>query len=47
MNALNLLYFLDVLVMVIRGSTKRSNGFIHHIDGCGSSLSHGSAGTML
>ena len=28
MNALNLLFFLDVLVMVIRGSSKRSNSFI-------------------
>ena len=47
MNALNLLYFLDVPVMVIRGSTERSDGFIHHIHGSGLCLSHGSAGTML
>ena len=33
MNALNLLYFLDVLVMVVRGSSKRSNSFIHCIHG--------------
>ena len=47
MNALNLLFFLDVLVMVIRGSSKRSNSFIHCIHDSSSSLSHGSARMML
>ena len=41
MKALNLLYFLDVLIMVIKGGTKRSNGFIHHIHGSSLCLSHG------
>ena len=47
MNALNLLYFLDVLVMVVRGSSKRSNSFIHCIHSSGTSLSHGSRNDAL
>ena len=47
MNVLNLLYFLDVLVMVIRGGTKRSNGFIHHIHGSSSCLSHGKNNALI
>ena len=47
MNALKLLYFLDVPVMVIRCSMERSNSFIHHAHGSGLCLNHGNAGMML